>query len=46
MQVFRGSVGRTLLAIAVCFSVFSLVALGQTTTGSIVGTVTDPRERR
>ena len=41
MQVFRGSVGRTLLAIALCFSVFSLVALGQTTTGSIVGTVTD-----
>ena len=42
MQVFRGSAGRTLLAIALCFSVFSLIALGQTTTGSIVGTVTDP----
>ena len=42
MQVFRGSVGRTLLAIALCFSLFSLVAPGQTTTGSIVGTVTDP----
>src|ERR1700733_6500651 len=42
MQVFRGSAGRTLLAIALCFSVFSFVALGQTTTGSIVGTVTDP----
>src|ERR1700760_464978 len=41
MQVFRGSASRTLLAIALCFSVFSLVALGQTTTGSIVGTVTD-----
>ncbi|MDX6462989.1 MAG: hypothetical protein QOE55_6686 [Acidobacteriaceae bacterium] len=41
MQVFRGSVGRTLLAIALCFSVFSLIAPGQTTTGSIVGTVTD-----
>jgi hypothetical protein len=42
MQVFRGSVGRTLFAIAVCFSLSSLLTLGQTTTGSIVGTVTDP----
>src|ERR1700760_51639 len=42
MQVLRGSASRTLLAIAICFSVFSHIALGQTTTGSIVGTVTDP----
>ena len=41
MRVFRGPVRRTLLVLALCFSMKSLPAHSQNTFGSIVGTVTD-----
>ena len=42
MRILRGSAGRTLFVLALCLSMFTLSALSQTTTGSIVGSVTDP----
>ncbi len=41
MSILRGSVGRTLTAVAVCLSRGSIPAFSQNTFGSIVGTVTD-----
>src|ERR1700723_3103322 len=41
MRIFRGFASRTLLVIAVCFSLECFPALSQNSAGSIVGTVTD-----
>jgi Carboxypeptidase regulatory-like domain len=41
MRIFRGFASRTLLVMAVCFSMECFPALNQTSSGSIVGTVTD-----
>jgi hypothetical protein len=41
MRVFRGTVGRTLLVIAVGFFLESVPAFSENSFGSIVGTVTD-----